>query len=394
MPDTPDPGSQAPPHAAPSGISGRYGDGRTAAGRTATVTLGPDGVQLAFADTGETRSWVYAGLATAEPLGARSRNVLIRSETEPGATLYVDDPAFVAELSRRAGHLTTRAERWRYLRPALAVMVAIGLVGLAMWALDLSPTRAIARVVPERTWDAAGAQLSASFERDFPGCTEAPGKAALDKLVRRLSTAAGDNRPFTVHLANWDLVNAFAMPGRHLMLTRGLIRDAQTPEEVAGVLGHEMGHGLEHHPEAGIVRQLGLTVAMKLVFAGGSEQLGNIGGTLLLLRYTRQGEREADGRAFELLRKARISAKPLAGFFERMAKKEGSGSYSKIARKYEILSSHPALEERAATARAQPDYPTEPILTAQEWQDLRGVCKTPARSAPGEQPGAGGGKSP
>ena len=76
---------------------------------------------------------------------------------------------------------------------------------------------------------------------------------------------------------------------------------------------------------------------------------------------------------------AQISAKPLGDFFDRMAKKEGGSTYSKVAAKYEILSSHPALGERARNAHARPTYPTEPILSEAEWQALRGMCKGPMR---------------
>lgn len=363
-------------------FSGRYSDGRTAAARQLPVGFGPDGLHLVHIDTGETLIWPYAGLSTAQPLAGRNADALLRSASEPGATLFVATPGFVTELIRRAPQLTAKAERWRYLKPALGVVAAIAALSGVVWALGWSPSRGVARMIPERTWDAAGRQLASTFEKDYPGCTDAAGKVALDKLVKRLVDASPDKRPITLHIANWGLVNAFAMPGRHLMLTRGLIRDAVSPEEVAGVMGHEMGHAMELHPEAGIVRQLGLTVGLKLIFAGTSEMLQNVGGVLLLLRNTRIAEREADQRGFELLQAARISAKPLGAFFERMDKKEGGSELGKIAKAYEILSSHPALDERARHARNRPDYPTEPIMSEAEWQAMRSMCKGPARGEP------------
>jgi len=384
-----DPTNPAPATASPQGYAGRYSDGRTAATRSVPLGIGADGLHVVFVDTGETLVWPYAGLSTAQPLTAGSADALLRSASQPGATVFVASPGFVAELTARAPHLTARAERWRYLKPALAVVALFGVLSGLVWALGWSPARGVAMLVPDRTWDLAGRRLASGFERDYPGCTDPAGKAALDKIVGRLTEASPDKRPITLHLANWNLVNAFAMPGRHLMLTRGLIRDAASPEEVAGVLGHEMGHAIEYHPEAGLVRHLGLTVALKLVFAGTSESLESVGGLLLLLRYTREGERQADQRALELLEKARISSKPLAGFFERLAKKEGRGSYAKIARQYEFLNSHPALDERARVARSRPDYATEPLLSEAEWQALRAMCKTPARGAPAKETGEG-----
>ena len=366
---TADPGGNSP------SLTGRYSDGRTAAAHVVALGFEDAGLKLTHVDTGEALVWPYAGLSTAQPLGARDSDALLRSSSEPGATLFVATPGFVGDLIQRAPHLTTRAERLRYLKPALAVVGLFAALSGAVWALDWSPARGIARVIPERTWEAAGRQLATSFEKDYPGCTDTAGKASIDKLIRRLVDASPEHRAIHLHVANWNLVNAFAMPGRHLMLTRGLIRDAASPEEVAGVLGHEMGHALERHPESGIVRQLGLTVALKLIFAGTSDSLQSVGGLLLLLRYTREAERQADLRAFELLEKARISAKPLGAFFERMAKKEGESGIGKIAKAYEVLSTHPALGERARNAKSRPDYPTEPIMSDAEWQAMRSMCK-------------------
>jgi beta-barrel assembly-enhancing protease len=362
--------------------TGRYSDGRTAAQKTVPVGFGPDGLHLVHVDTGETLVWPYAGLSTAQPLAPGNADALLRSANAAGATLFVATPGFVTELILRAPQLTAKAERWRYLKPALGVVVAVAALSGVIWALGWSPSRGIARMIPDRTWQAAGGQLASGFEKDYPGCIDPAGQAALDKLVKRLVDATPDKRPITLHVANWGLVNAFAMPGRHLMLTRGLIRDAVSPEEVAGVMGHEMGHAIELHPEAGLVRQLGLTVGLKLIFAGTSDTLQNVGGVLLLLRNTRIAEREADLRAFELLQAARISAKPLGAFFERMDKKEGGSEIGKIAKAYEILSSHPALDERARNARNRPEYPTEPIMSEAEWQAMRNMCKGPAKGEP------------
>jgi Zn-dependent protease with chaperone function len=364
--------------------AGRYSDGRTAAARNVGVRLAAGGLELTFEDTGERRLWPYDSLSTARPLHGRDADALVRSTSEPGAGLFVASPGFAAALLERTRQLTAGAERWRYLRPALAFVAVVAALSGLVWLSGWSPARAVARLVPAATWDAAGRQLVAGFAREGP-CTEAAGQAALDKLVARITAATGaDGQPFHVQVVRWEVVNAFAAPGRHLMLTRGLLRDARSPEEVAGVLAHEMGHGLELHPEAGVVRALGLTVAMKLILAGASETVQGLGGLLLQLRYTRIAERQADARAFELLRKAEISAKPMAAFFERIEKRDGAKSAgSRLPREVEILSSHPALAERAALARSQPDYPTRPIMSEADWQALRNICPpSSAKPAP------------
>ena len=94
------------------------------------------------------------------------------------------------------------------------------------------------------------------------------------RLTERLSKAAPGSEPFNVRVYDWSLMNAFAVPGGQIVLTKGLIDKAETPDEVAGVLAHEMGHGIEMHPETGIIRSIGLAAAVEVMLggAGGGSQ--------------------------------------------------------------------------------------------------------------------------
>jgi beta-barrel assembly-enhancing protease len=106
-------------------------------------------------------------------------------------------------------------------------------------------------------------------------------------------------------------------------LTKGLLDKSQSPDEAAGVLAHEMGHGIEMHPEAGIIRGIGLGAALEVMLggtAGGS--LANVGLMLAQLGYSREAEREADKHALELLKAAGIAPKGLGDFFTRVMKME------------------------------------------------------------------------
>jgi predicted Zn-dependent protease len=200
-------------------------------------------------------------------------------------------------------------------------------------------------------------------------CETPAGRAALDKLVERLSSVAQGRQPFRVVVVDWSLVNAFAAPGDQIVLTRGLIAKAGSPDEVAGVLAHEMGHGLELHPETGIVRALGLSAAIELMSGGSSGTLANIGVVLAQISYTRAAEREADAHALRLLKAASISQQGIIDFFTRVEKTERGD-----ALQYEILRTHPQLGERRKLAETSARYPSTPALSATEWQALKAIC--------------------
>ena len=232
-------------------------------------------------------------------------------------------------------------------------------------------------------------------------CETPASKAALERLTQRLAAAASD-KPMRarVVLLDWSLVNAFAVPGGQIILTRGLVQRAGSSDEVAGVLAHELGHTLELHPEAGIIRALGLAAATQLAFAGSQGTVSNIGLILTQLRYTRIAEREADAHALRMLKVAGISAKGFGDFFERIeGKKPGEESNGKSASADDlavILQTHPPTADRIAMVRAQPTYPATAAISADDWRALRDACgpptarpAPPAATAPGPTPARG-----
>lgn len=371
-------------------FAARYGDGRTAASRAVSVGLGADGLEIDAGDGSPLRLWPWASLETSVPLGKRTTDVLITFRPPPGpdgtggagtsaadageagATLFLSDPELARQLALRAPHLTARSERWRYARPGLAVAAVAGMLALGIWLAGISPSRTIANWLPATVWRAAGESVLESLTRGQRTCTGAEGRKALDRLVGRLS-AAPDVRAtaFDVRVVDSPVLNAFALPGRRIVLTRRLITTATSAEELAGVVAHEMGHGLELHPEAGIVRVLGLSTLAKLVLSGGGDSIANIGVLLAQLSYSRDAEREADAHAVRILREARMPAAALASFFERMRRegRERSGVPG-----FDILSTHPSLDERIAAVKAAPVWPTEPAMDAEGFKALAAIC--------------------
>lgn len=381
--------SSSSPSAPPLGLStlvfrGRYSDGLTAVAHEADVRLTLNGLEATLRDDGRRVVWPYARLRSAQPLSTRSRDVLVGTTDTETATLFVEDPVFATELARAAPALSTRSLRWKHARPWLIVGAVIAGLAAAGAAFDISPARAIARLLPDRARVVMGNETIRSMSQNRKQCDATLGRAALDRLSQRLATARPEARSFKIVVVDWGLLNAFAVPGNQIVLTRGLIAKAESPDEVAGVLAHEMGHAIELHPETAMVRALGLTAVADLVFGSGT--MTNLGLLLAQLSYTREAEKQADLKGLELLKGAGISQRGLADFFRRVMKMEGeepSKSNGRLSTKsYDVLRTHPATEDRIRLVERQQPYPATPALSDDDWRALREICGAAATTKP------------
>ena len=363
-----------PSSGTPGTYQGRFSDGRTASALPAAVRFLSQGIEIAPGGGQAPLVWSYGELTTASPIGRAAGDVLLSCAAMPGATLFVADGGFVAALAAKASHLTAASQRWRFARPLIAVSAVVVVAVAGLWVADVSPARGLAGLLPTELRQSLGRQVVKSLSQGHSACHTPAGSAALARLTERLSAAA-DGKRFNIGVVNWSIVNAFAAPGEQIVIARGLIEQARGPDEVAGVLAHEMGHGLELHPETALVRAIGLSAAVELMLGGSGGTLANIGLLLTQIGYTRAAEREADARALQVLERAQISPLGFAGFFKRVEERDRGSVIGEIS----ILRTHPLSGERARLAEQRPAYPATPALSDEDWRALREICgKRPA----------------
>ncbi|MFM2390156.1 MAG: hypothetical protein RLZZ437_1711 [Pseudomonadota bacterium] len=199
-------------------------------------------------------------------------------------------------------------------------------------------------------------------------CSNPAGLAALDKLRQRMTAGQGLQYDLNIQVFDHPMVNAFAAPGGQLVILRGLLDEAGSAAEVAGVLAHEIGHVEARDPTRLAFRAVGSAGILSLVLgdATGGSLIAVMGDQLLSASYTREAEAAADAFAHRLLNATGIGTAGLAAFFESL---DGKGIDLP-----EYLSSHPATPGRAAAALAADGQLHEPALSDADWAALQAIC--------------------
>ena len=239
---------------------------------------------------------------------------------------------------------------WLALTAGLAVGAALGLprlAGLLPWRVEKS----LARV------HGAGFTGAACGER------RPEAAAALAKMVARLHPLSIDDAafPLEVRVVFGLEANAFAGLGGRVSVYEGLVRESESPEELAGVLAHEIEHVRRRHVIEGVAARLLTFGALRHLLGGGAEAAR----TLLDLSYGRAQEREADQGGLERLRRARVGTAGYERFFAR-----DGGAFLPA-----LLSDHPSSADRSELVRGFRGGPADPVLSDAEWVSLRSICR-------------------
>ena len=199
---------------------------------------------------------------------------------------------------------------------------------------------------------------------------------SLDSIKTRLCAAtAVPDSSITIHVLVSEEVNAYALPDGHIIVSTALIDYCRTPEELSGVLAHEIAHIQRKHVMKKLTKEVGL--AMLAAMAGGQSG-GEIGReTARMLSssaFDRTQESEADAGAVKLLASAGIDPEALANFLFRLSQEK-----EKFPRQLELLSTHPNSQDRAAEIlrlRANETIHVRQVLAEPSWSSLHEIASS------------------
>lgn len=330
----------------------------------ATIEISATEVR-AIAGNGDVLTWPLASLEVT-PGGYDGDFVFLRSP-EQAATLSTTDLAVVEKLAEIGGPAMaarlgsvrkhrSSASFWRTFSLVAASLTALALVVLVLitptllsWSVGLLPTS-----FDRELGDMAAADLAASGE----AVNDPRVVSFVETIVSRLrESGPPSDHVYRVSVIENEEVNAFALPGGQIVVWTGLLREAESAEQIAGVLAHEIAHVERRHGLHNVAHRAGLAIGLRLlvaIFLGGDlDGFTSLAADVAVIAasndYGQDQESEADADAARRMHAAGLDPTALAGFF-RVMSREGMGELPAFA---SWLSTHPDHETRIAAIEAQ-----------------------------------------
>jgi len=274
-----------------------------------------------------------------------------------GLTIYCEDSGFLRalegsggnevadELARLSGQKV--ATRSRHLVAwALVLATLVGLWFVLPGLLHMG-TDAAVDALPVSVDESLGGTALAAMQVEGTVIEDELVVGAVQEMVDRLTPFAEvPGFQYEVRIVQSDVMNAFALPGGYITVFTGLIENADGPEQVAGVIAHEIAHVTGRHGLRRIAHSLGLWVGVRFLLGDTSGLLGiatDLFTTATVNDYSQDQETEADLVGVNMLVAARIDPTGLAEFFRKLSAEHGD-----VPPALSWTSSHPRHAERIA----------------------------------------------
>jgi Zn-dependent protease with chaperone function len=358
-----------------------YFDGTSSARNSVTIEADASGVRIMAANHHTLDEWSYAELRRQSAPDGVLR--LGRSGETLLARLEIRDSALIAAIEDRAVTLDRGGGAERRLRRkivALSFAAGASLVVTAIFGLPALASRLIPFIplsVEHKLGDAVDREIRGSLDTQHLGAAftcgngpgETAGRAALGELVGKLEAAAALPFPLHVDVVRRAEPNAMALPGGRIYVYDGLIEQAQSPDELAGVLAHEIGHVAHRDGTRTVLQTAGLSFLFGMMlgdFVGGGAVV-IAARTVLKSSYSRRVEAAADAYSVDLMAKAGGDPHALGAILARIVADKDHG--------IKILLDHPETKDRIAAIDAVAvTGATAPLLDTADWSALKQIC--------------------
>ena len=296
--------------------------------------------------------------------GSNQEQIFFSHPSKPQAAIHTADRSILTHpLLANHAPLVAQGKKLQSSRRVALTFCLLFVGGLiaaimALWLAKDRMVRSAANAVPVEWETTAGETIFTQITALQRPLTNAELEADLRKITTPLLAGIADERyPFEFHIVADETVNAFAIPGGNVVIHTGLLLAADSAEEVAGVLAHEIAHVTKRHGVRNIISSAGLSALLQTFFGDTTTLVGVVANNSAMLmdrKFSREFEREADDAGWNYLLAARIRPVGMITFFEKLLDQERkAGGAAMPGSVMAAVSTHPATQERIDNLRGR-----------------------------------------
>lgn len=316
--------------------------------------------------------WNYGHISVKEDWVDQTGAILGYQDTPDAALIIRQKSEFdqiTQKLPRRNRASFLIPSGYRYLFLFLLASVAVVMFALPLFGQLASM---MSYLIPQSVERSFGELIISDMGREYKPCEDKQVLASLEKITDRLLKVADtEYKEVDIRLFHSDTANAFSVPGQKIAILSAFLHEAESENEVAGVLAHEIGHMVKRDSLEAFVQAQGLNMMAIMIGSSGSYGgVAELASYMQAMNYSRKKEFMADEFAVALLDKANYSSKGLSSFLGRIMEKD------ERELSLELLSTHPDTVERIDRInRAKGHKNSQLSLTQEEFKYLQKACR-------------------
>ncbi len=341
--------------------TGYFFNGRSPQKYVAQIHLEQDSLTVSVADINEEYEWRYKDLILLKNF-SNGEGKFVDSKF-PNMELVITSKELFNFISRKLSKIAKFYILKNDTRFLLAMLALLLISGATLFKnFDVLNQRFFPKALEKNI----AAQTTEILRSEYRFCKNKNINKILDKLVKYLVKDLPNAADYQIYVIELDVENAFTWGDGQLAVSNKLLQNAASPEELLGIMAHEIGHNEKRH----VVSSMGKGFIVSLLLGNvGAAQLANF---LVLNSFSRHAETEADLFAIELLQQKKIDHHGLKSFFERnsnnlSAEEEKLSSY---------FSTHPASKERIKLldSFATSDFSGRRLISDRVWRYVQQGC--------------------
>jgi len=351
-------------------------DGQSAGRNRVKVQIRSDGLLIDH-DKNNSFLWLYEDIRQNEEVYSDTETHLANLK-HPNQKLIIEEPHFLSVIKKIfptiSFHVPQRLLSIRRMA-VLGLMLLLILVPVTYFILIPSFSEIVADKIPVSFEKKLSAPYLSMLVPEESICSGDENYKKIEGIFNTLTATIPESQyEFKLYIVKSEIVNAFALPGGYIVIYSGLLENTNRPEQVAGVLAHEIQHIINRHGTETIVKDYSLGFLISVITSDTQTMETTLGLAkyLGLMNYSRENEAEADKKGMKMLNEAKIDPYGMVEFFEILNNHTGD-----IPDSLEYLSTHPQTKDRIYNLREMSKgmkYKPVKFYNKKEWEKIKKIC--------------------